>query len=130
MANRFWGLLAAGLVFGALFSAARAADAPAPRVFEIRTYYTFPGRLEALNKRFRDHTRRLFEKHGMTNIGYWVPQDAPARDNTMIYGSPTPAVIRPRQLGPHRRSEWKKVTRRRSGRQDRRAHRVRIHGRE
>jgi hypothetical protein len=85
MANRFWGLLAAGLVFGALFSAARAADAPAPRVFEIRTYYTFPGRLQALNKRFRDHTRRLFEKHGMTNIGYWVPQDAPARDNTLIY---------------------------------------------
>jgi hypothetical protein len=85
MAKKIWGLLAAGLVFGALFSAAHAADAPSSRVFEIRTYYTFPGRLDALHKRFRDHTRKLFEKHGMTNIGYWVPQDAPARDNTLIY---------------------------------------------
>ena len=43
------------------------------RVFEMRTYYAAPGKLDALNARFRDHTCRLFEKHGMTNIGYWMP---------------------------------------------------------
>jgi hypothetical protein len=47
------------------------------RVFEMRTYYCHPGRLEALNKRFREHTNRLFVKHGMTLIGYWMPIDKP-----------------------------------------------------
>lgn len=47
------------------------------RIFELRTYHCFPGKLETLNTRFRDHTRKLFEKHGMTNVVYWhtVPQD-------------------------------------------------------
>src|SRR5262245_58542024 len=62
------------------------ADAQAkPRVFELRTYTTEEGRLDALKARFRDHTTRLFEKHGMTNIGYWVPQDAPLAKNTLVY---------------------------------------------
>ena len=55
------------------------------RVFEIRTYTTHPGKLDALNARFRDHTTRLFEKHGMTNVGYWVPLDEPRSQNTLIY---------------------------------------------
>jgi hypothetical protein len=52
------------------------------RVFEMRTYYTLEGRLPALMARFRDHTTKLFEKHGMTNIGYWVPKDKP---NVLVY---------------------------------------------
>ena len=48
----------------------------------MRTYYAAEGKLDALNARFRDHTRKLFEKHGMTNVGYWVPKDKP---NTLIY---------------------------------------------
>jgi hypothetical protein len=55
------------------------------RVFEIRTYTTHPGKLDALNARFRDHTVGLFKKHGMTNVGYWMPQDAPLSENTLIY---------------------------------------------
>ena len=47
------------------------------RVFELRTYYCHPGRLEALNKRFRDHTNKLFVKHGMQLVGYWIPIDKP-----------------------------------------------------
>jgi hypothetical protein len=53
-----------------------------PRVFELRTYTTHEGRLPALHKRFRDHTIKLFEKHGMANFGYWTPIDKP---NTLIY---------------------------------------------
>jgi hypothetical protein len=45
------------------------------RVFELRTYYTNPGKLEALNNRFRDHTNRIFKKHGMEIVGFWTPQD-------------------------------------------------------
>ena len=55
------------------------------RVFELRTYTTLEGKLPNLLARFRDHTIRIFEKHGMTNVGYWVPQDAPRSQNTLIY---------------------------------------------
>src|SRR5882724_1225029 len=55
------------------------------RVFELRTYHTLPGRLPALQTRFRDHTITIFKRHGMTSIGYWVPQDPPASENTLIY---------------------------------------------
>ena len=55
------------------------------RVYEIRTYTTPPGKLEALKTRFRDHTIRIFNKYDMKSVGYWVPQDAPLKDNTLIY---------------------------------------------
>lgn len=53
------------------------------RVFEMRTYYAAPGKLEDLQARFRNHTTKLFEKHGMENIGYWVPVDN--QENKLIY---------------------------------------------
>ena len=61
----------------ALATVALADDSPdsAGRVFELRTYTANPGRMEALHARFRDHTNRIFEKHGMTLVGYWTPQD-------------------------------------------------------
>jgi hypothetical protein len=59
--------------------------AASTRVYELRTYTTLPGRLEALKARFRDHTTKLFERHGMKNVGYWVPADAPKSENTLIY---------------------------------------------
>jgi hypothetical protein len=47
-----------------------------PRVFEMRTYTTPPGKLDALHARFRDHTMKLFSKHGMSHLAYWTPTDA------------------------------------------------------
>ena len=44
-------------------------------VYELRTYTTEPGKLEALLARFRDHTLGLFARHGLTSLGYWVPLD-------------------------------------------------------
>jgi hypothetical protein len=86
MKLRMWTFVAIGLVLGASLRWTHAADAtPAAKVFEIRTYHTFPGRLDALHKRFREHTMKIFEKHGMTNVGYWVPQDSPAHESTLIY---------------------------------------------
>lgn len=56
------------------------------RSFELRTYVAAPGKLDALLARFRDHTTALFEKHGITNIGYWVATDAEGRPTeTLIY---------------------------------------------
>jgi len=45
------------------------------RVFELRTYTTNEGKLEALHKRFSEHTNRIFRKHGIEVVGYWTPQD-------------------------------------------------------
>ena len=55
------------------------------RVFELRTYTAAPGKLEELHRRFREHTLKFFEQHGMENIGYWSPEAAPASTNTIIY---------------------------------------------
>ena len=55
------------------------------RVFELRTYTAPEGKLGELQARFRNHTVKLFEKHGITNVGYFVPQDAPLSQNTLIY---------------------------------------------
>ena len=86
MAKKTWLLVAAGLVLGASLALVHAADTPqAARVFEIRTYHTFPGRLDALNKRFREHTMRIFTKHGMTNVAYWTFEDSLAKESTLIY---------------------------------------------
>ncbi|WP_394993288.1 NIPSNAP family protein [Emticicia sp.] len=43
------------------------------RYYEMRVYFCEPGRLPNLLTRFRDHTTKIFERHGMTNIGYWTP---------------------------------------------------------
>jgi len=43
------------------------------RLLELRTYYANPGKLEDIHKRFRDHTMRIFAKHGMTVVGFWGP---------------------------------------------------------
>jgi hypothetical protein len=55
------------------------------RVFEMRTYYAHPGKMDALHARFRDHTCKLFEKHGMTLIGFWSPLDAKEAEEKMVY---------------------------------------------
>jgi hypothetical protein len=58
------------------------------RIYELRTYTTLPGRLPALNKRFAEHTIKLFEKHGMKNGMYWIPTGDSrnaAKENTLIY---------------------------------------------
>jgi hypothetical protein len=55
------------------------------RVFEMRTYYAHPGKMTALHARFRDHTCKLFQKHGMTIIGFWSPIDSKEAEEKMVY---------------------------------------------
>jgi hypothetical protein len=60
--------------------------APDSRCFELRTYYAAPGKLEALNARFRDHTCALFKKHGMEIVGFWIPMDKEqGAENKLVY---------------------------------------------
>lgn len=64
---------------------ATSVEAASPAVYELRTYHCEPGKLPNLLARFRNHTTKLFEKHGMKNVGYWVPADGEAHENTLIY---------------------------------------------
>jgi len=71
-------------IFLLAFLAAALAFAKGP-VYELRTYTAADGKLDALKARFRDHTIRIFKKHGMESVGYWVPEDPDKSKNTLIY---------------------------------------------
>jgi hypothetical protein len=83
-----WATLA-GLVLVAMISYAAGVDQGEKkanaRVFELRTYSAAPGKMETLNARFRDYTCKLFEKHGMSNVGYWNPEDPHMADQKLVY---------------------------------------------
>jgi len=83
----------------------------ATRVFEIRTYTCNEGKLPDLLARFRNHTVQIFEKHGMTSIGYWVPQDAPGSQNTLIYilAHPSREAAKKNWAAFQNDPEWQKV---------------------
>ena len=55
------------------------------KVFELRTYQATPGNLENLHARFRDHTIRIFRKHGMEIVGFWSPTSEEERDDILVY---------------------------------------------
>lgn len=70
-----------GLGAGIFFSI----SAQDEKVFELRTYKATPGNLDNLHARFRDHTTRIFRKHGMEVIGYWSPTSEEEREDTLVY---------------------------------------------
>lgn len=76
---------AAGVGVHHLFRPVPVQAAAGTHVFELRTYTTPPGKLEALKSRFRDHTITIFNKHGMKSVGYWVPTDGAEHENTLVY---------------------------------------------
>ena len=61
------------------------------RCYELRIYTCNKGKLNDLNRRFRNHTTKLFEKHGMTNLGYWMPLDNPEEKLYFILSYPNRA---------------------------------------
>ena len=89
--NKWIGLAAlttifvAGFALGSFRMSSDVAHAQGKHVYELRTYTAPDGKLPNLQARFRDHTIRIFNNHGMKSVGYWVPQDAPNKDNTLVY---------------------------------------------
>jgi len=76
---------AAGSLITARLAQMNQVRADSNRVFELRVYHSVPGKLPALELRFRDTASKLLAKHGLDAVGYWVPEDAPASNNTFIY---------------------------------------------
>ena len=74
----------AALLAGAAVAVAVQTQARA-RVYELRTYTVPADRLDALHARFRDHTMRIFQRHGMNNVVYFRPQDPERATTTMVY---------------------------------------------
>ena len=89
MQRRSWGIALVSFAAGSLITAHLAhvnqVKADSNRVFELRVYHAVPGKVPALESRFRNTASKLLAKHDLPAVGYWVPEDNPAFDNTFIY---------------------------------------------
>jgi hypothetical protein len=100
-----------GFVARGAVPAEPAAYAQGKRVFELRTYTAPEGKLAELHARFRNHTMRIFKKHGMENIAYFAPQDAPLSQNTLVYliAHPSREAAKQNWAEFQKDPEWQKV---------------------
>ena len=73
------------LIIGAAAGIFFTSSAQSEKVFELRTYKATPGNLDNLHARFRNHTTRIFRKHGMEIVGYWSPTSEEEREDTLVY---------------------------------------------
>jgi hypothetical protein len=80
-------------------------------VYELRIYHAAPGKLDDLLARFRDHTMKIFERHGMKSVAYWTPVDEPQKGNTLIYilQHPSRAAATANWKSFQDDAEWKSV---------------------
>ena len=116
--NKWIGLTASTVIFVAGFAlgsfrvSSEVAHAQGKHVYELRTYTAPDGKLGELNKRFRDHTVRIFNKHGMKSVLYMTPQDAPNSENTLIYilEHPSREAAKKAWADFQADPEWKKVS--------------------
>jgi hypothetical protein len=76
---------AAGALMTARLAHTDQVKADSDRVYELRIYHTVPGKVPELESKFRDIYAKALAKHHLRVVGYWVPEDAPAWDNTFVY---------------------------------------------
>ena len=102
----------AGFSLGSVVQNSATAHAQAGKVYELRTYTAPEGKLGDLHARFRNHTIRIFNTHGMKSIGYFSPQDAPLSQNTLIYILEHPSRDEAKKHWAEFQAdpEWKKVS--------------------
>jgi hypothetical protein len=79
------GLMLRGCCLFLLFVAASASGWTQTRVYELRTYHCYEGKLEALKANFRDFDIRILKRHGIDSVGYWVPQDPALAGKTLVF---------------------------------------------
>jgi hypothetical protein len=105
------GFCARGVVSEPVAHAQSPAQSAGAKVYELRTYTAPDGKLEELHARFRNHTMRIFQKHGMSNVAYFRPQDSPLKDNTLIYliAHPSREAAKQNWSAFGKDPEWQKV---------------------
>ena len=117
MKKKMWSVaaIAAAFVLGfvarGVVSGDDVVNAQGARVYELRTYTAPDGKLADLHARFRDHTMRIFKNHNMTNVAYFKPQDAPLKENTLIYliAHPSREAAKENWAAFQKDPEWQKV---------------------
>lgn len=67
------------------FAVGRASQPAPAHIYELRTYTAAEGKLDNVVARFRDHTVRIFERHHMKSVGYWLPTEGDKAGTTLIY---------------------------------------------
>jgi pimeloyl-ACP methyl ester carboxylesterase len=77
--------------------------------YEMRIYTCSKGKLNDLLKRFRNHTTKLFEDHGMTNVGYWTPLDNPEEKLYYVLSYPNRAARDASWAGFMADTTWQRV---------------------
>jgi hypothetical protein len=94
-----------------LGKSASAADTSTGKVYELRIYKANPGKLDALHARFRDHTCKIFKKHGIEMVGFWVPTEGDAAKDTLYYivAFPSAEVQKKAWAAFRDDPEWKKA---------------------
>jgi len=87
------------------------AHAQSAKVYELRTYTAPDGKLEELHARFKNHTMRIFQKHGISNVAYFRPEDSPLKENTLIYliAHPSREAAKQNWAAFQKDPEWQKV---------------------
>jgi hypothetical protein len=87
------------------------AQAAAPKVYEMRTYVVPEDKIDALHTRFRDHTLRMFQKHGITNVIYLKPQDPEKAKTTIVYliAHPSREAAKQNWSAFGKDPEWQKI---------------------
>jgi NIPSNAP protein len=87
-----WKILAfAGFAFGVIgVGWGIAQESKPPGFYELRVYTAEPGKRDALAARFANRTANTYARHGITNVGYWIPQQTDPElgitaENTFIY---------------------------------------------
>ena len=83
-----------------------------PRVFDLRLYSVFPGKLDAFRNRWRDHAVPLYERHGLKSLGWWVAENKDAAGNDVLVcllaGGTLSAIQK--SIGEfHQDPEWQRV---------------------
>jgi hypothetical protein len=115
MRTSFFASLFLGLVISSLGleckQASAADNSPSGKVYDMRIYKANPGKLDALNARFRDDTCRIFKKHGMEIIGFWTPTEGDEAKDTLIYivAFPSAEAQKKAWVAFWADPEWKKV---------------------
>src|SRR5712671_7753476 len=87
-----WKIVAAGGILAGIAGAGwgYAQQRNAPGFYELRIYKAQPGKRDALAARFASRTAATYARHGITNVGYWIPQETDKElgidaDDTFIY---------------------------------------------
>lgn len=76
---------AGGSLFAGRLTRTERVSGDSNRAFELRVYHALPGKLPALESRFRDKTSKILVRHNLKVLGYWVSDDSSASGNEFIW---------------------------------------------